>query len=200
MGLSYASTTSLNIAIQTETGGDWEVDWGDGVWIRYVSSASLITKTFGSPTSGVARFRAVNNTIDNINYVHSTVGTWNFDISSLSNVTYYVFFNGSSMTLTGDISALSNVTYLVYFSGNSMTLTYTTTTWVTIPSNSVLLSLATGYLATSAEVDNLLIDLNATGASGTGTIDLRYNNAAPTATSAEAITALQSRGWTVLTN
>jgi hypothetical protein len=122
------------------------------------------------------------------------------DIAALSNLTSQAYFIGNSMTLTGDIAALSNLTSQAYFSGSSMTLSYTSTTWATIPSSSVYLELATGYLATSAEVDSLLIDLNATGATGTATIDLRYNNAPRTTASDAAVSALTSRGYTVLTN
>src|SRR5690554_2440254 len=125
MFLTYNNTTELNLRIQTDSTQDWQVDWdGSGDWQTWNSANVDRTKTFTSPTSGVAFIRsATGNSIEDLNNVQSTVGNWNFDISALSNVSYRVYFNGSLMTLTGDISALSNVSYWVYFNSNNMTLT-----------------------------------------------------------------------------
>lgn len=87
----------------------------------------------------------------------------------------------------------------LYVEGNGVNATYTTTTWAQIPLSSFRIRPATGHL-TQTEVDQLLIDLAATGDAGSATIDLRGNNAAPSAASATAITTLQSLGHTVLTN
>ena len=195
------NSASANIRMTTNSGGNFVVDWGDGTITSYASANTDRSHTYASPYSGAVRIKAVNGLSDII-FFRSTVGVWNFDIALLNQLPNLneVLFAGSSMTLTGDISALSSLTFEVFLAGNSMTLNYTPTTWTTIPSNSLLLNLATGFLATSAEVDNLLIDLNATGESGSATIDLRYDNAPRTASSDAAVTALASRGYTVLTN
>jgi len=224
MFLTYENTTSLGLMIQTNSTQAWQVDWnGSGDWQTWNSSGTNRTKTFSTPTSGVAFIRsATGNSIEDINYVYSINGNWNFDISALSTVSYSVYFSGSNMALTGDISALSNVSYrvyfngslmsltggisvlsnvsyLIYFIGSNMTLTYATTTWGTIPSNRLHLRLSPGRL-TQSEVDQLFIDLDNAGTTGTAIIDLRGSNAAPSSASASARTELASRGYTVLHN
>lgn len=178
MFLTYENTTSLGLMIQTNSAQDWQVDWdGSGDWQTWNSSGISRTKTFSTPTSGVAFIRsATGNSIEDINYVYSINGNWNFDIS-----------------------ALSTVSYSVYFSGSNMTLTYATTTWGTIPSNRLHLRLSPGRL-TQSEVDQLFIDLDNAGTTGTAIIDLRGSNAAPSSASASARTELASRGYTVLHN
>src|SRR5690606_19122509 len=96
MFLTYSNATQLLLRIQTQSGNSWQVDWdGSGDWQTWNSSSTDRTKTFTSPTSGVAFIRsATGNSIEDINYVRSDDGNWNFDISALSNVSYYVRFIG----------------------------------------------------------------------------------------------------------
>lgn len=264
MHLSYTATTSLNLRIQTASGDDWEIDWGDGVWERYVSSTSYRTKTFGSATAGVARVRsATGRGLSDLHRVQSTAGTWSFDVADLC-ATYHVLFQGNSMALTGDVGDIKATNYARFqgismtltgdvgdikatnearFQGNSMTLTgdvgtikadssawfrgdlmtltgdvgdikatnyahfygdsmeltYTTTTWTTIPTNTFLLNLATGHLTTS-ELSQMLVDMDASGITGTATLDFRHNNGAPNAAGITAANNLLAKGYTVLTN
>jgi len=51
----------------------------------------------------------------------------------------------------------------------------------------------------SSEVDNFLIDLEASGASS-GTLNIAGSNAARTSSSDAAVSALQSRGWSITVN
>lgn len=205
MFLTYENTTSLGLMIQTDSTQDWQVDWdGSGDWQTWNSSSSTRKKDFSTTTSGVAFIRsATGNSIEDINFIRSIVGNWNFDISVLSNVSDTVFFYGSSispMILTGDISSLSNVSYVVRFQGSNMTLTYTTTTWGTVPSDNFQLRLSPGHL-TQSEVDQLFIDLNNAGTTGTATINFGgKSNAAPSSASASARTALASRGYNLIHN
>jgi hypothetical protein len=290
--LSYAPSTILYLAVTTTSGQDWEIDWGDGIWVRYSSSLTLRLKNyFGVPTSGVARVRsAVGNPRSDLSYFTSQTGNWNFDISVFSEVTVGVSFQNNTMTIHGNISALSNVTDRVYFVGNNinltgnisalsnvvnsitlvgpmaltgnisafsnlnnvlflqgigfnltgnisslsnigqsvrlignnlnltgnvgslnnvsyyiiltgtkMDLTYSPTVWVKIPSIQFVLSLKSGRLAAPAEVDNLIIDMNVLGSSGSTFIDFRYNNAPPTGASATAKAEMISRGYNLNT-
>ena len=177
MHLSYAPTTELDLLIVTQSGDDWEIDWGDGVWEQYPSSGGYQTKTFSSSTSGVASVRsATGRELDDLHRVQSSEGTWNFDISALSNVTYYVRFEGALMEIT-----------------------YSSTAWNTVPNNRVFINIATGRLST-AEIDKLLSDLDTVGSYGTATIDLRRSNQPPTPSGVTAADNLMARGYTVLTN
>lgn len=120
------------------------------------------------------------------------------DLSDV-NVYYYLYLFGNSMDITGDLSYMSSLSNYLFLSGNGFNITYTTTTWSSIPSNTIYLRLGTGRL-TQPEIDQLLIDLNASGISGTTTIDLQGNNAAPSAAADIAIRELTEKGHTVLTN
>src|SRR5690606_9799703 len=112
-----------------------------------------------------------------------------------------VYFNGSSITVSGDIQHLAGAN-IVYFNGSQIDINYTTTTWPNVPSNRIeIFNIQTGF--TQTEVDNLLIDLsNATTipTSGSRIITITGNNAAPSSASASAITFLQSKGYTITTN
>lgn len=61
---------------------------------------------------------------------------------------------------------------------------------------------ASGFGLTSDMVDNLLIDLDSSTTSWTGSkqIDLAGNNAPRTSASDAAVTSLQNKGVTVITN
>lgn len=220
MHLSYNSTTSLNFLVATTSGDDWEIDWGDGVWEQYASSGSYITKAFGSSTAGVARVRsATGRELSDLRRMQSNMGTWSFDVADLC-ATEHVYFNGNSMTLIGNVGDIKadyyarfigssmaligdagdiKATYYADFRGTSMALTYTTQTWTTIPTNTFLLSLATGHLTTS-ELSQMLVDMDASGITGAATLDFRYNNGAPNAAGITAADNLRAKGYTVLTN
>ena len=117
---------------------------------------------------------------------------------SFSNIGF-LYLIGSSMTVSGDLNSLKDVSFEININSSSLNLTYTPTTWSSIPNTNLVVRASSGQL-TSTEVDNLLIDLDNSGDTGTANIDLRGNSGAPTVASASAITSLQSKGYNVLTN
>ena len=221
MHLSYTSTTSLNLSMGTQSGDDWEIDWGDGVWEQYASDIyAYRTKTFGSATSGVARLRsATGRELSDLWWVKSNVGTWSFDVADLSS-DYYASFIGSSMAITGNVADIKAKKYAhfqgdlmtltgdvgdsiailsTHFQGELMELTYTSKTWTHIPTAVFVLDLASGHLTTE-EVSQMLIDMDASGFTGATTLDLQYNNGAPNTAGETAADNLRGKGYTVLTN
>jgi hypothetical protein len=104
-----------------------------------------------------------------------------------------------SNTVSGDLADLP--TNLTYFrcSGSNTVSTYTSPHTFNSSINYFLLLPATGYGLDSTEVDNLLIDLDASGMSR-GTIDISGNNAARTSASDAAIASLTGNGVSVTTN
>lgn len=224
--LSYASTSSLNISLQTDDGQPITVHWGDGT-SQAINSTDLIggvttmtTKNFGAARTGSIRIETPERVIG----LRSTVGTWNFDLSDLnvcvdldylmlvgnnftitgdlsdvSHLTYQLYLQGSGMIITGDISIVSGITFWLRLNGVLFNMTYTTTVWPSIPSSQLLISLSAGQL-TEEEVDQFFIDLSTEGSLGTGTLNLAGSNAAPTAFSAPARGTLAANGWTVTTN
>ena len=114
-----------------------------------------------------------------------------------SGLTFYL--NTGQNTTTGDIANLpSGLTYYNNQGQNQVNQYTSGRVWNS--SISYFLSRpASGYGLTSAMVDNLLIDLDASGMSS-GTIYLDGNNAARTSASDAAVTSLQGKGVTVTTN
>ena len=159
-------------------------------------------------------------------YFNGNLMTLTGNIASLpSGLTFTVFFVGSQMTLTGDISNLpSGLTNTVFLEGNLMTLTgdirlsainatrlsivttnassNVTYTAGRVWRNMTVINIRLRATRLSAtEVDNIFIDLNNSPlVTGAGTIDLRGNNAPPTAASLAARNSLVTKGKTILTN
>ena len=156
MHLSYTSTTSLNFIVQTASGDDWEIDWGDGVWERYISSLNYRTKTFSSSTSGVARVRsATGRGLRDISRVQSTEGTWSFDATALSGLTSltYLYLNGTGFTgnMAG-VSGLTSLTYL-YLNGTGFTGNMAGVSGLTLLTRLYLIG--TGFTGNMAGVSSL---------------------------------------------
>ena len=122
------------------------------------------------------------------------------NISNLYNTNSVCILKGNKLALVGDISFVKNNSIQIILDGDLMELTYSASTFNTIPSDRIRLQLATSFLATSAEVDQLLIDLEAVGSTGTSVIDLVYNNAVATSNSSAARNALTNRGYDVRVN
>jgi len=108
--LSYASTTDLNLGLESFDGQPIRVNWGDGIETMIASSGlgfTRVTKTFASAQSGVVLIYNAKN----ISAFNSDLGTWDFDIKDLPvNLTYY--YNAGNNTTTGLIDNLPvNMTY-----------------------------------------------------------------------------------------
>jgi len=107
------------------------------------------------------------------------------------------FYCTGSNTISGDVTNLpSGLTYFRCTGSNTIN-DYTSPTIFSV-SITYFLLLPVGGLS-ETEVDNLLIDLDASGMSS-GTINISGNNAARTAASDAAVTSLQGKGVTVTTN
>ena len=225
MHLSYATTTDLNLLIETQSGDDWKIDWGDGIWERYVSSSTYRTKTFSSSTSGVARVRsATGRGLSDILGMRSNVGTWSFDatallgltsladlrlvgngftgdmtgVSDLNNLTYLRL---ASNGFTGDMTGVSDLDELTYsnLTGNFV-INYMPATWA--PNYQYFLfrpTTATNPMGTS-EIDQALIDGAATTWTGVRTLYIDGNNGVRSSASDAAVATLQGMGVTLYLN
>ena len=121
------------------------------------------------------------------------------DIANAPTGLAHLYVYGSN-TLTGDIA--NAPTGLIYLAvgGNNTIADYTTPhTWTTKPATFILIPVAPGGLST-AEIDNLLIDLDDDFVWTTGTINLTGTNAARSSNSDAAVTSMTGQGATVTTN
>jgi len=111
----------------------------------------------------------------------------------------YGFSNNS---LTGDFQFLHALTsfprgFSFFLFANSGINSYTSGSFTTDYSSTEI-RMQDNSLS-SSEVDNFLIDLEASGASD-GTLNIAGTNAARTSSSDAAVSALQSRGWSITVN
>lgn len=120
------------------------------------------------------------------------------NIENVPNVASFTVLSDLS-TLTGDISLSTNNATVFRIQSTSSVCTYSyTKNWKNV--TNMIIRLSTGHL-TSTEVDNIFIDLdNSPLVTGSGTIDLRGNNAPPTSASLSARNSLVSKGKTLLYN
>ena len=124
------------------------------------------------------------------------------DISLLSNMINATSFQLYQSALHGNLNVIANLPstaqYVYVYGLTGGKVTYTTTTMPAF--NNINLRLQDNNL-TSAEVDQILIDLAASSVSGsTCTLLLNGTNAARTSASDAAVTTLTGNGWTVTTN
>ena len=113
--------------------------------------------------------------------------------------------------ITGDIANIKvNTTSYTLgslsFIGPNQQLTYSTRTWPSIPGNGGIytyfnINLGSGKLS-QTDIDQLLVDLSLSTASGSGSriIYLNGNNAVPSSVGMNAISILASRGFTIIYN
>ena len=157
MHLSYDYTTELNLLIETQSGDDWEIDWGDGVWERYASSVSTYrTKTFSSSTSGVARARsATGRGLSDILRMRSSVGTWSFDATALLRLTSLDDLVLSGNGFTGNMEGVSELTSLAYLYLNSQGFTGNMTGVVGLDNLTYLRLIGNGFTGEMTGVSGL---------------------------------------------
>jgi hypothetical protein len=129
---------------------------------------------------------------DYYNYGNNTTSG---DIANLpAGLTHYI--NSGHNTTSGDIANLPTGLTYYYNYGNNQVDTYTAGRVWDNNISRVYHAPAAGYGLSSTEVDNLLIDLDASGMSS-GTINISGNNAAPGASGEAAIDALRTKGVSV---
>jgi len=119
------------------------------------------------------------------------------DIQNLPTGASTYTFNGTSVT--GDIASYRSLTSNLsnYFINNSDVSTYSSGSYSVDVTGARIRVQELGL--SSTEVDNFLIDLEASGASS-GTLNIAGTNAARTSSSDAAVSALQSRGWSITVN
>ena len=123
------------------------------------------------------------------------------NLSSVPSTIQYLYVTGNN-TITGDLASLQANIFAVLFGSTTRVSDYTSGKNWSDTLNSFAFNGATGYGLSTSEVDNLIIDLDATSPwSGSGkTLTLQGSHAARTSASNAAVASLQSKGVTVTTN
>jgi hypothetical protein len=123
--LSTASVTTANLQINTKTGGQWLVNWGDGN-VDVVNSGVYKTHTYSTAYVGNVLVKPQSGGLNNIDGFSTNVGSWNFDLSvflKVPNMTNQLYISGNSMAISGNLSSVpSGLTNQLYISGNSMAI------------------------------------------------------------------------------
>jgi hypothetical protein len=166
--------------------GNW-LRWGDSSFDGFVSgvNAASIAKNISTLTTLIALRVSGKNIITG-------------SISNLINLTYVSI--GGSNTLSGNVNPIVNGIIAFNLQGNNQMADYTSgAVWSIIVSSSIIP--AAGYGYSSAEIDAILIDLAASlGVVTNQTITLTGSSQSRTAASNAAVTTLNGKGWTIVTN
>lgn len=192
------NTQIISGLFSTIAGKTISVDWGDGsARSTYSGTDQAWSKDYGSAGNRTVRiFGAVVLTKFQMDRAGADIS---FDVANAPTGLTHLYVYGSN-TLTGDIA--NAPTGLIYLAvgGNNTIADYTTPhTWTTKPATFILIPVAPGGLST-AEIDNLLIDLDDDFVWTTGTINLTGTNAARSSNSDAAVTSMTGQGATVTTN
>jgi len=145
---------------------------------------------------------SINNTpnITYINFDNNLLSTFTGSIDSTPNLIRLSFYNNLLSSFTGDIGKIVKCVFLRSHINTNCTFTYVTrrTNWPSVY-DTLWVSCAS---MTSTMVDNLLIDLDASGAIPVNEklINLSGLCGAVTEASASAIASLVSKGFTVIVN
>jgi hypothetical protein len=145
---------------------------------------------------------SINNTpiLTYLNFSNNLLSAFTGSINNTPNLTYLNFSNNLLSALTGDIGKVVKCDFLRSHINTNCAFTYVTqrNNW-TSAYNTLWVSCAS---MTSTMVDNLLIDLDASGAIAAGSkyIDLGGLCGAVTSASAAARASLVSKGFTVIVN
>ncbi len=182
-GLNLANTTYFN---------DWEVYEGANLEYstKHLPSANLYMENWNFIGN-------VSLTKFSSDYVgaHLNISGWN--TSNVTSFNYFVY-NCSSLT-TLDLSSwdLSKVTTFESFASGCGNLEHIY--FIDIFANSPCINYANSFINTNlsqSSIDNILVSINKAGTSNG--IFCQDGGSAPSATGEAAITALRSRGWTVI--
>ena len=217
---SVIATQTISGLLSTKEGTSVTVDWGDGTSNTYTGTDQAYSKNYGSVGNRTVVFKGGSATLTKFTMTEAGANI-SFDLAQLPRSLTYFNCQGSN-TVTGNLSSLpAGLTYfactgsntvtgnlsslpagLTYFActGSNTIGDYSGKTWANNQRRVYLVPVAGGGLS-SAEIDQLLIDLAAAG--GTWNADkqvyLRGTNAARTAASDAAVATLVSKGVTVTT-
>ena len=115
---STANDTTVDLALVLASGGDYDIDWGDGVVDTVASGTAVNTHVYTAPYTGdvIVSFPACSE----IRQFISTAGRWSFDIGTLpSGMTTYN--NAGQNTTNGDIGTLPSGMTTYYNTGQNTT-------------------------------------------------------------------------------
>ena len=195
---SVIATRTISGLLSTKEGTSVTVDWGDGTSNTYSGTDQASSKDYGSVGNRTVVFTSGSDKLTK--FTMTRIGAnISFDLSQLPRSLTYFNCVGSN-TITGNLSSLP--VGLTYFScsGSNTIGDYSGKAWANNQIRIYFVPVAGGGLS-SAEIDQLLIDLAAAG--GTWSADkqvyLRGTNAARTAASDAAVATLVSKGVTVTT-
>ena len=119
------------------------------------------------------------------------------DISGWTLPASLVTFSAYSTQVSGDISGWTLPASLVTFYVHSTQVDYGTGAALASTGAAASKNYRFSYIAaTQAEVDRMLVDLDASGRAGPATFHYKGGNAAPSATGAAAWASLAGKGWT----
>ncbi|MFK5981456.1 MAG: hypothetical protein QM499_00965 [Flavobacteriaceae bacterium] len=197
--------------------GTGQIDWGDGSALESYSTVStvVLSHTYSSfdgdikfyGTLTYITFDTLNSTIHHDisllpkeleHYRLSKNNTVYGDIANLpSTLDYFLCFGAN--TTHGDIANLPSGLLQYYNIGLNEVSQYTAGHVFDSAINQFYSKPTTGFGLDTTEIDNLLIDLEASGMS-TGTITLSGNNAPRSAASDTAVNSLVAKGVTVTTS
>jgi hypothetical protein len=213
------ATQVITGAFSTTVGETITVDWGDGTNDTYTGTDQSYSKDYGSVGDRVVSIYGASGAVITKFTMTTSGADISFDITNApSGLTYldiwgantvsgdlgtapsgltYLDIRGSN-TISGDIgTAPSGLTSLLITGSNTIS-DYITKTWTTIPVAFDLRPVSPGGLST-AEIDQLLIDLDTDLTWTSGTITLTGTNAPRSAASDAAVANLILEGVTVTT-
>ena len=160
------------------------VDWtGDGD-LQVIGTASETT------SSVVPSIVTIYSKTRTLTFFTSSNNIFNFNLKILPSTLTYFLCTGSN-TISGDLAGLPSTLTNFNCAGSNTVSAYTSGHTFNSGMSYFLLLPAFGYGLDSTEVNNLLIDLDASGMSS-GTIDISGNNAARTSASDTAVASLES--------
>lgn len=145
---------------------------------------------------------SIDNTpnLEVLGFSYNLLSSFTGSIDSTPNLTYLSFNNNLLSAFTGDIGKAVKCNYLRSHINTNCTFTYVTTRNNWTPAYNTLWVSCSSM--TSTMVDNLLIDLDASGVPSTGEKMIRLDGlcGAVTSASAAARASLVSKGYTVTVN
>ena len=217
---SVISTQTISGLLSTEDGTSVTVNWGDGTSNTYTGIDQAYSKNYGSVGNRTVVFTLGSDKLTKFTMTQ-TGANISFDLAKLPrSLTYFYctgsntitgnllslpvaltyFFCAGSNTITGNLSSLPAGLTTFYCTGSNTIADYSGKTWANNQRRVYLVPVTGGGLS-SAEIDQLLIDLAAAGGTWTDVkaVYLRGTNAARTAASDAAVATLVSKGVTVIT-
>ena len=184
---------TIELLLSLPAGEEGVIEWGDG---DTTTVTGPVIETSYTHTYTLAGDYPVKFD-DEFTYLRISYVEVSGDLANLPvNLTYFLCYG--SNTISGDIANLPvNLTYLSCAGSNTIS-DYSGKTWTTIPATLTVVPVSGGL--TTAEVDQLLIDLDTDLTWSGGAITLTGTNAPRSSLSDVAVASLDNEGVTVTTS